>query len=343
MPSKIKDQVTHTQNQSPQQLTWWNRPLWGNKSFRQWFHDLWQGSVTIGKKEIPDSTVEMYKNYYNQLRNVGAIAKTIDNEKFSSKEFVSFLGINVQVNQDKGIYKGLKNSIELLRAALETKDSFLKIEATETRYRAYAQQEFYEYIYELLTRDLEGEKFRESAQKQLLEVVPKIKTDEGKAAIQSYVNQLEILSQNKLALKLLYLFKQYDLSNFALLRTVAEIADSFYDKNLDNLKEFMILVQVNSELFLKLGQIIQIPQAKNVPETYALILQYIALRNRHKNSFGQFQQLLSLLKDWEKLYNPLMTIRKEYPPEDYKQPKLFEEDIPALAVYNKYEQYVQSF
>jgi hypothetical protein len=344
MEHQIQDKLPQDQHQAQVQRAWWNRPLWGNQSFVEWFSSIWQNGVNLGftKEEIPSSTVELYRNLYSQLKNVAAIARTIDNEKFSSREFVNFLNINAQINQNTGAYQGLKQSIELLRVALETKDSFLKIEATETRYRGYAQQEFYEYIYQLLAKNLNGDKFRESAQTELVEVIPKIKTEEGKAAIQSYVNQLEILSENELGLKLLFLFKQYDLSNFALLRTVAEIADSFYDKNLENIKEFMVVVQINVDLFLKLGQIIQVPQAKNVPETYALILQYIALRHRHQNSFGQFQQLLTLLKNWVNLYNPLATIRTEYPPEQYQQPKLFEEEIPGLFLYNKYQRYLNS-
>ncbi|MBD2395782.1 hypothetical protein H6G11_16175 [Cyanobacterium aponinum FACHB-4101] len=234
------------------------------------------------KQEIPESTIQLYTNSFGQLKNIAAIARTIDKEKFTSKEFINFLMLNRQFESNAGAYEGLRNSIELLRVALETKESFLKIEATETRYRSFSQQEFYDYVYNLLVKDMEVAQFQEAIQKQLVRVIPKIKSDEGKAAIQSYVNHLETVCKDKLGLKLLYLFKQYDMSNFSLLRTVGEIADSFYDKDLDSLKEFMVVVQVNADIFLKLGQIIQVPQKKNVPETYAITLQYIALRNRHQ-------------------------------------------------------------
>jgi len=148
------------------------------------------------------------------------------------------------------------------------------------------------------------------------------------------------VAKNNLGLKLLYLFKQYDLSNFALLRTVGDIADTFYDKNLDSIKEFMVMVQVNADVFLKLGQIIEVPTPKNNPETYALMLQYIALKNRHGKSYDQFQSLLGLLREWEKFYNPLIAIRQEYPPEEFKQPILFGDDIPGLTIYGKYESMV---
>ncbi|MBL1208324.1 MAG: hypothetical protein FWJ34_00860 [Geminocystis sp. GBBB08] len=290
---------------------------------------------------MPETTQALYRDCFNSLKNVSVMVKAIDNEKFSSREFVKFLMINRQLEQNTGSYEGLKYSMDLLRVALETKESFLKIEATETRYRSYAQQDFYEYIYEYLQQDLEVDQFKELVERKLIDIIPQIKTDEGKAAIQSYVNSLEIVSKDKLGLKLLWLFKQYDLSNFALLRTVGDIADTFYDKNLESTKEFMVVVQVNSEIFLKLGQIIQVPQKQNKPETYALMLQYIALRNRHGKSFAQFQSLLTLLKDWEKFYNSLIAIRQEYPPEEFKQPFIFSEEIPALTIYNKYESHLK--
>jgi len=321
---------------------WYNRPLWGSTSLIAWLKSIFNGAI-VGKQEIPEGTVVIYKDALNSLKNIAALAKTIDSEKFTSREFVNFLTLNRQFESNTGSYEGLKYPIELLRVALETKESFLKIEATETRYRSYSQQEFYEYIFEYLQKDLSINEFQELVQRQLNDTIPKIKTDEGKAAIQSYVNQLDIVCKDKLGLKLLFLFKQYDLSNFALLRTVGEIADTFYDKNLDTLKEFMVVVQLNADLFLKLGQIIQVPQSKNRPETYALMLQYIALRNRHGKSFGQFQQLLGLLKQWEKFYTPLVTIRQQYPPSDYKQPSIFADEIYGLPLYDKYKNYVDKF
>lgn len=332
MKSGIKE--SQTQNKS-----WWNRPLWGNKSFLEWLTALMR-SQSFSRQEIPESTVQLYTNSFAQLKNIAAIVRTIDNVKFTSREFVEFLMIQRQFESDQGKFEGLKNSIELLRVALETKESFLKIEATETRYRSFSQQEFYEYIYDLLEKGMEVNEFQEVARQQMNRIIPKIKSDEGKAAIQAYVNHLDTVCKDKLGLKLLYLFKQYDLSNFSLLRTVGEIADSFYDKDLDSIKEFMVVVQVHAEIFLKLGQIIQVPQNKNTPETYAITLQYIALRNRHQNSFAQFQQLLELLRQWQTFYHPIAAISKEYPPNEYKQPEIFKTDIPGLEIYNKYQTHI---
>jgi hypothetical protein len=323
-----------------QNPSWYNRPLWGNQSFLSWFQSLVNRVVTR-KEDIPESTIALYNNSFSSLKNISALVRTMDNEKFSSREFVTFLNLHRQFESNVGAYEGLKYSIDLLRVALETKESFLKIEATETRYRSYSQQEFYEYVYEYLQQDLSSEDFQELIQRQMNEIMPKIKTDEGKAAIQSYANQLDIVCKDKLGLKLLFLFKQYDLSNFALLRTVSEIADTFYDKDLDSIKEFMVVVQLNAELFLKLGQIIQVPISKNKPDTYAVMLQYIALKNRHQKSYGQFQQLIELLNQWQRFYHSLITIRQQYPFQEYKQPAIFKEEIPCLNIYEKYQSHVE--
>jgi hypothetical protein len=335
MSTNLKDRNIKQVSSDP----WYNRPLWGNQSFLTWFQSLLNKGFT-GKEEIPESTQAIYRDRFNSLKNVSVMVKAIDNDKFTSQEFVNFLTINYQLEENSGSYEGLKDSIDLLRVALETKESFLKIEATETRYLSYAQQEFYEYIFVLLQKNYSVEEFQELVERKLIDIMPKIKSDEGKEAIQAYFHSLEIVCKDKLGLKLLYLFKQYDLSNFALLRTVAEIADTFYDKNLESLREFMVVVQVNVDMFLKLGQIIQVPNSKNKPETYALMLQYVALRKRHSQSFGQFQSLLGLLKQWENLYHPLIAIRQEYPPEEFKQPPIFTEEIPGLGIYNKYESHL---
>jgi hypothetical protein len=337
MASPVQDRIRQDSNN---QKLWWNRPLFGDQSLLQRLKNWWKG--IFFQALVPDSSVLLYKDSFTQLRNISAIAKNIDNEKFSSQEFLTFLKINSAVKNNQGEYEGLKYTIDLLRVALETKDCFLQIEQIESRYFSYSQQEFYQFIFELLERELTKDEFKELVQRELSQTIPKIKTDEGKTALQSYSNQLDILSEDQLGLKLLFLFKQYNLTDFSLLRTVAEIADSFYDKSLESLKEFTVIVRVNTEIFLKLGEIIKVPKQKNNPQTYALILQYIALRNRHKGAFGQFKQLINLLKQWEQFYEPIMAIRREYPPTEYKQPPIFREELPGFSLYQKYQQYLET-
>lgn len=308
-------------------------------NFFKWMKDSLSEAI-VTQAEIPETSVQVYMDSISQLRNISAIARTIDDVKFSSREFMAFVRINSQVKNNKGEYEGLESSIDLLRVAFETKDCFAKIEATESRFHSYSQQEYYDYTMELLENDTDKEEFKKLVQEELIKIIPKVKSEEGQTALQSYLNQLEILSEDQLGLKLLYLFKQSDLSNFALLRNVGKIADTFYDKKLDDLRDFILIVQVKSESFLKLGEIIQIPKEKNNPDTYALILQYIALNNRYQKSFAQFQQLLLLLKDWQKFFVPIETLFRQYPEDEYKYPKVLKQEIPGLDLYNKYKEQI---
>ena len=334
--------VQNRASKDSQTKPWWNRNLWGDESLIESVNHWLNQTFFTSRAEVSESSMAIYKQSLTQLHNIAAIAKTIDREKFSTQEFILFLDIKRQIDRNLGLYQGLKNTIDLLGVALETKDCFLKIEATETRYRSYSQQDFYNYVFELLGQSSSKDEFKERVHKQLVEVISKVKTEEGKSALQAYCNQLYILSENELGLKLLFLFKQSNLTDFSLLRNIAEIADSFYDKELQSLKQFNFIVRMNAEMFLKFGEIIEVPESQNNPKTYALILQYIALKARHQNSYGQFQQLIQLLKDWQQFYDPIIAIRQEYPPNEYKQPPIFREEIPGLTVYEKYQSYLES-
>ncbi len=105
----------------------------------------------------------------------------------------------------------------------------------------------------------------------------RVKSGEGKLALKLYGQHLHKLSRNELGLKLLFLFKQYGLNDLSLFRKVAELADSFYNKNLDYLTDFTLVAQLNEQTLINLGQIIQVPKSRNTPSTYALIFKYQSL------------------------------------------------------------------
>lgn len=295
--------------------------------------------AAIYKPQVADDIVRLHGEAVAQNANIARIARALDNEKFTNKEFAFFLRINAQIERELGEYQGLNNSIQLLRVALETKDSFLKIEQAELRYRGFVQQEFYDFVFNCLGKKLTKDEFKGKVQEKMYELIPKVKTEEGRSALQSYSKELDNLSKEELGLKLLYIFKQYDLGDFSLLRTVADIAASFHDKDLQNIKELIVLVRVNQEIFDSLGKIIDVPMARREPKTYALMLQYIALRDRHQVSFMQFEQLVALLKDWGEFYKQVIAIRQEYPPTRYRIPKSFTEAIPGEDLYAKYQPY----
>ncbi|MBR8828618.1 MAG: hypothetical protein DSM107014_12085 [Gomphosphaeria aponina SAG 52.96 = DSM 107014] len=335
---------------------WWNLPVWGEKSILQKLLGiLGAGKIIQGKREIDFETVGIHKQALAELRVLTPIAKALDDAKFTSREFKSFLEVKSNLIQGRGEYEGINNFIALLSGAIEAKDSFLKIEQIELSYRSLKQQEFYNYIFELLgkvygeekgrkgkpEKNLTKNEFYQEVQKKLDEVIPKIRTEEGKKALESYQKTLENLSKDKesLALKLLQLFKQYDLKDFSILKKISDMVIYLQDKNIENLNECLTLGKANQEIFGKLAQIIGLPESKREPKTYAIMLQYTALSYKHQGSYSQFARLIEVLQQWKSFYQSVISIREEYPRHEYNQPPEFTQEIPGEILYNKYKDY----
>ncbi|AFZ42854.1 hypothetical protein PCC7418_0629 [Halothece sp. PCC 7418] len=324
-----------TQLNSTLSQPWWNRPLWGNQS-------IWERLKGMFIREpIPESSIFLHDRALAQLKKIAPLIEGVNDAKFGHPEFILLLKMRASFNQGLGEYKGLKENSEMVKAALDAKDSFLTVEETEFQYRSYTQQNFYEEIFKLLDlfeKDLMQEDFHQAVENLAEQTTQKLKTEEGVQAIQSYSKELQRLSsEHKLALRLLYLFKRYELTDFSILKKISELVSFFEKEELHDPKQVLIQIKVNYGIFEKLGEIIGITGKKNNPDTYTKIIQYIALMEKHKDSYSQFKRLLSYLKEWQDPYETVVTLREEYPAKVYKLPKTFREEIPGLSLYEKYK------
>lgn len=68
----------------------------------------------------------------------------------------------------------------------------------------------------------------------LAELLLLLKTEEGRVALQTYVKELDKVSQNPLGLKLLLLFKQYNFDDFSTLRSVSTTINQLGNEDLLN-------------------------------------------------------------------------------------------------------------
>ena len=141
-------------------------------------------------------------------------------------------------------------------------------------------------------------------------------------------------------MKLLALFKKYELQDFSILKKVSDVVESLQGQDLFSPKELISLVLENYEAFEKLAPILGISEAETTPTTYARMLQVIGLENRHGKAFVQFKQLVKLLKKWEKPYKAIAMVRKEYTADKYRVPPEFKQDIPGIDTYEKYAKYL---
>lgn len=320
------------------------------------------------KEDISENSINLHNQAFAEAKVLASIAKTIDNPIFKQPDFQYYLKIKSFFASNKEPYQGLENSAELLRLAVKAQANFLKIEQTELRYRSTKQQEYYEFIFKFLgekfaesdnNNDLENnqiiakkkqenkyspEEFKQQIRAKLEEIKPTIKTDQGKQALEDYTESLEGLAEEKdIGLKLLYLFKKFNLTDFSVLRVISDMVIYLQDKNMQNMKAMQDLVVKNEEVFIKLGRIIGVPKIKETPDTYAKLLQYLALSKKHEQTREQFIKLVQVLKPWQGFYKTVTDIREQYSSNQYNLPEQFTQEIPGLSIYESYQQFVNLF
>ncbi|GBF81672.1 hypothetical protein [Aphanothece sacrum] len=330
--TSISPEITTKTNDVP----WWNRPVVGEKSILK---DL---LGKLSKTEVSESALVLHNREMNDLRVFAKTAQAIDNEKFGKEEFLIFVKIKYMLVKNVDKYKGIYDSLRLLQVAIEAKDSFISIDQTELRYRGSKQQEFYDFVQELLEDHENTATFRQQTQEKLIELLPQVKTDEGKIALQSYAKHLDKLSEHELGLKLLCLFKAYQLADYSILRVISEMIQNLGKSDLQDFRSLVALVMVNYSVFEKLRGIIGLSHSQSNPETYTRMIQYIALSNRYSISYIKFDELMKVMRKWFRPYYAIMGIRQEHPPTEYKQPKEFGEAIPGEEIYEKYRKWLKN-
>ena len=295
-----------------------------------------------GKPKVPEGTVFMHDRSFKELEKIAVQLARINSEKFGSDEFILFVKIKQSIQKGKEEFKKLEHRAELLKVAIAAQSSFLRIEQTELRFRSRNQQEFYQNIVDSLEQNLDKDIFRDRVKRKLSEILPLVNTEEGRNALQAYLKDLIKISEHKLGLKLLSLFKQYQLADFTILKRVSDIVNQLKGQDLLKAKNLISLAIENYEIFEKLAPIIGVAESENSPETYANILQYIGLISRYERSYEYFQQLLETLKQWQKPYKTIQMIRQEYPASEYRLPPEFSQEIPGLNIYQKYENFLDN-
>lgn len=123
---------------------WWNKPIVGDKSIVE------QILNRFHKPTVPQDIIFLYERNLKQMHPLAEVVRSLDKEKFTNQEFLHYVRINLLLKKNAEDYRGLKNCYDLLKVAFLTKDSFIKIEEIEFRYRGSKQQEFYQYVDHLL-------------------------------------------------------------------------------------------------------------------------------------------------------------------------------------------------
>jgi hypothetical protein len=292
----------------------------------------------VQKPKVLESDEFLHQRNLDQLTTIAAQAESIHGEKFGNNEFTTFVKIKSYIHRSMGEYAGLDHNIDMLTAAVSAQNSFLTIEGSESRHCSSTQQELYKLVNRLLREEISPQELVQQANQKLGELLPLLKTEEGRVALQNYVKEIEKVSQNPLGLKLLLLFKQYNFDDFSTLRSVSTTINQLGNEDLLNLDGLLVLVMVKYDIFEKLGPIIGVLEEHNRPETYAKMLQYVGLKAHHEESYQKFQDFLLLIKKWGTHYQTVINVRQKYNAKEYRLSKSFTATIPGIELYKKYKE-----
>jgi hypothetical protein len=292
------------------------------------------------RNSISDSVLFLHNRAFDKVEELANKAQSIDNEKFGNDEFSLFLKIKTSIKQGIGEYKGLSQSAKMLEVAVAAQTNFIALEQTEFRFRSRTQQQFYDYISKLLAQNSSSNEFKDKVQKKFNELLPLLRSDEGRVALEAYIRDLHKISEHELGLKLLSLFKEYNLNDYSILKTISDLLERMEGQDTIDLKALSAVVMYNYEVFEKLGQIVGLSGTKSNPDNYAKLLQYIALARRYQISYPKFEEMLGFLQEWVKPYQSLIAIRHEYNNGNYNLPKDFYRPVPGINLYEKYKSHL---
>ncbi len=289
------------------------------------------------KPKVLESDVFLHQRNFDKITQIAAKAEKLDADKFGNTEFMEFFKIKSYIARSMGEYANLDEIVELFNVAIGAQASFSAIDSIESRNCSTNQQEFYKFVLTLLAQGVELDEFSTKIDLKLQEILPRLKTEEGRVAVEAYKQESIKIAKHPLAVKLLLLFKKYQLDDYSILRSVANTLNLLEAEDLLNLDSLLLLVMTKYEIFEKLGPIVGVSEENNRPETYSKMLQYIGLKARHEVSYQKFQEFLVTLKQWDVHNQTIVNLRQKYNAKEYRLPKNFTAELPGEDMYEKYK------
>ena len=92
--------LTSVSSDSHKEAPWWNRSVMGEDGL---VDDL---LGKIGKQEVPENVLFLHTQHMTELKVFGKTAQAIDDEKFTEKEFLTFVKMQYLLRNDLNEYEG---------------------------------------------------------------------------------------------------------------------------------------------------------------------------------------------------------------------------------------------
>jgi hypothetical protein len=289
------------------------------------------------KEKVAESDLRKHRTSLTNLKFLVQKAELLDSEKFQNNEFSMFSKIKTYIAHNVYEYTDLNIIVDLINVALDAQKSFASIYQIESQYHSKVQKEFYESVGTLLVDEsIDRLHFKKLVLQQAEAVCLLIKSDEGKNAISTYAIEIAKVSDHDFGISLLRLFKKNHMSDYALIGKLGESIDRLEGTDLVDLDGLMLLVLEKSNVFDKIGAVLDLKEEANSPDTHRKVLQFIGLKKRYQASYAKFQDLLATVKEFHRYYQTISEIREKYPAKSYHLPVEFTVELPGLKLYNKY-------
>ncbi|AFZ52468.1 hypothetical protein VKI22_04260 [Cyanobacterium aponinum UTEX 3221] len=312
---------------------WWNRPLFGGVSLIE------RALGALNRQEIPELALSLHDTELEELEKIFPTMKMLDHEQYTD-EFLLYIRIRNKVENNLEEYKGLQTFIKIFIFTTKHINYFRTIRRIELDFQGKTQIELYNFIEEQLNLTSDPNLFNQIVIEEIDKLINIIRNEPTKEALLSYKNAIDAISKDEIGLNLLILFKKYNLIDYSIFNVINAILKKLKKQNLETLKALVLVVKVNYDELEKIGRLVGIPNNEDKVIIYAKILQYIALSYRYENLLYRFNQLLEVVKNWNKQYQTLAEIRQEYPSHKYKIPESFLKAIPGEYIYNKYQEFI---
>jgi hypothetical protein len=312
------------------QEQWWNRLLWGKKSLRERLND------PVFESSSNEDILSFYNLGLMQATLLAEVIRNQDKQEFVNPEFISFLKLK---NKEIDKYKDLLKSIRLLTIALQLKDIFFTLWNIENRFQGFQEQNFYDFIAELIEKNVTQSEFLTILNQRFDEDISFLDNSNIQTALKSYKKGIEILSVNNLGLKLLGNFQKNQINYMIFLKNFNDMINILIEKKyIHHLSSLEIYVNRNrnSVFFKQISKVIELSGTLNNYKNQALVIQYVGLNYKYTSDYLEFKEFLNFLSQWEKTYQIITNIRQEYKEMSQKLPQEFKQEIPGLEIYQKY-------
>jgi hypothetical protein len=289
------------------------------------------------KEQVPESDIRQHRRDLTNLKYLVQKAEGLDSEKFQNNEFSMFSKIKSYIAHNVYEYTDLNAVVDMLNVAINAQKSFAAIYQVESQYHSKVQQEFYDYVSQVLNREgLDRQELKKKILRKAELVCGELKTEEGRAAIATYASEVVKVSENDFGIELLRLFKKNHMSDYSIIGKIGESINRLDGANLVDLDGLMLMVLEKSNAFEKIGAVLDLKEEANSPETHRKVLQFIGLKKRYQASYAKFQDLLATVKEFHRYYQSITSIREKYPAKTYRIPVEFTVELPGLKLYKKY-------